>query len=120
MREFHDDVATPRLADDHRTLEADACDEKFEVVCHRRHVETVIGLRTVAMAALVDGNHAVAELREMTRHAIPQPRIRREAVHEEKWGPRHPIGRLPDNTVEVEIVPHGVEFAPMRSGMHER
>lgn len=110
MRKFDHDVRPPRLAGNDGTLEAQRIDQKLEIVGHGCHVESVVGFGAVTMAALVDGNHGVSHLGELTRDAVPQPRIRGKAVHEDEWNRAQLRCFAPMDAVQVEIVAHGDPF----------
>jgi hypothetical protein len=57
------------LSGNDRPLQFKLGDEKFEVVGDGGHIEAVIGFGTLAMTALVDGNHVVAKIYQVLGNA---------------------------------------------------
>ena len=70
--EFEHHVAAPRLAGDHRSVPPEPADQQEEVVGHGRHVVAVVRLRGSAVAALVDGDHRVAQPGEPSARRRPR------------------------------------------------
>jgi hypothetical protein len=82
--ELDDDVAAPGLAGDDRAVQREPGDEGRQVVGDRRHVVRAVGLRGAAMAAQVDAGNGVPVGHQALGDAIPEPRVRGEAVDEQE------------------------------------
>ena len=80
--ELQHDVAAPRLAGQHRPLEAERADQREQV--GHGGLEVVSGRRRIRapVTALVDGEHAVAERVEPLGHAVPETDVGRQPVDE--------------------------------------
>ena len=89
VRKFNDDVRTPRLPGDDRSVEAEFADEKLEVMSNGRHVESVVGFRTESVSPLVDGDDRVPQRCKVASHSVPQPGVGCKPMNEQK---RHDIG----------------------------
>jgi hypothetical protein len=75
--------------------------KKFKIVGHCGHIEAVIGLRALAMTALVNSNHVVTKIYQMLGNAIPQPSIGGKSVHHEHGG-MGKGGFAPGNAMQMQ------------------
>jgi hypothetical protein len=89
------------LSGNDRPLQFKLGNEKFEVVGNGGHIEAVIGFGTLAMTALVDGNHVVAKIYQVLGNAIPQPSIGGKSVHQEHGG-MGKGGFAPGNAMQMQ------------------
>ena len=85
--ELHDHVAAPGLADHDGRLDVHLVDDPEQVVGERPEVIAVIRLAGTTMPSLVDGDARVPEPGELLTHAIPHPRVGRQAVDQQERGP---------------------------------
>jgi hypothetical protein len=98
---FNNNICTPRLPGNNGPLQFKLGNEKFKVVGNSLHVETVIGLGTLAMTSLVDGHHIVAKVYKMLGDAVPEPGIGGKPVHQEHGG----VGKrgfTPGNAMQMQ------------------
>ena len=107
--ELEHHVATPGLAGEDRAIELEHLDQLEEV--GDRGVQVVAGVWRVgaAVAALIDDDHGVARRVKMLGHAVPEPRVGREAVDEHE-GHRRPIA---DPHLDVQLDTRRDRDAPL-------
>ena len=92
VRQLDHDVAAPGLADHRRSGPPEGVDHQGDVVGHRRHVVAAVGLVAPSVPPQVDRGDGVVATRQLRGDAVPQPRVRGEAVDEDD--PR-PACRVP-------------------------
>ena len=85
-REVEDDVAAPRLAGDDGPLEAQPLDDGREVVGHGGDVVGAVGLGRPAVPRRSTATTGWPAATSARRHAVPEARVRRQAVDQHERG----------------------------------
>jgi hypothetical protein len=111
--ELENHAGTPRLPDQDRPLEAEpkSPDQRTHILDNSGEVVATLRLVGVAVAAQIDRHGRMAGRREPARDAVPQPRIRRQAVYEQERRPRRRDragieGRLPPQDAQLDASSH--------------
>lgn len=116
---FDHDVGSPRLTHHDGPFESDRVNEEMQIVGDGAHVESVVGFGAASVSTLVDRDDGMAEFHQLLGNAVPQPGVRRKAVHENHRRGREPSMIAPRDAVQIETVTNAVELAARgRCGLH--